>query len=93
MNLSINTFATVQECDLLIIEKDTIRLQTFPLEDLELKSTPFGLSKTTAPCTACWRGYKAIWRIKDNKLFLEKIERSYYDNKRGEENIKELFCK
>jgi hypothetical protein len=90
---SISTFATGQETDLLIIENDTIYLKIFPLEDLNLTFRPFGKTRSTAPSTACWRGYRAVWRIIDNKLYLEKILHCYLDRESGEENIKELFKK
>ena len=83
--------ATDQESDLLIIGTDTIYLQSFPLESLELKERPFGFTTWTAPSTACWRGYTAIWQIVDNKLYLEKIIRCTSDDERGEENIRDLF--
>lgn len=85
--------ATEQEADLLIIGNDTVYLKTFILEKLDLKFSPFGNTRETAPSTACWRGYKAIWRITDNKLYLEKILRCHSDPKVGEENIFELFQK
>lgn len=89
----ITSSATEQEDDLLIIGNDTVYLKTFILEKLELKYPPFGNTRETAPSTACWRGYKAVWRIADNKLYLEKILRCYLDPKAGEENIFELFQK
>ncbi|SNR14733.1 hypothetical protein [Tenacibaculum jejuense] len=91
INLTFSVFATGQETDLLIIENDTIFLKMFPLEKLELKKRPFNNTRATAPSTGCWRGYRAIWRIIDNKLYLEKIIRCYSDSKKGELNITELF--
>ncbi len=91
VSLTFSAFATGQETDLLIIENDTIYLKTFPLEKLELEKRPFGNTRATAPSTACWRGYRAIWRIIDNKLYLEKIVRCNSDRVNGEQNIMELF--
>ena len=91
ISLAFSAFATEQETDLLIIENDTIYLKTFPLEKLELKKRPFGNSRAPAPSTACWRGYRAIWKIKDDKLYLEKIIRCNSDRENGEQNIMELF--
>ncbi|MEZ4887608.1 MAG: hypothetical protein R3E32_22940 [Chitinophagales bacterium] len=68
-----NAFATEQDPDLLLIEGYTVYLKCFPLEDLELQYRPFGLTLLTAPNTACWRGYQAIWRLQNDSLFLEKI--------------------
>lgn len=89
--VSIGAYATEQEDDILIIGKDTIYLQYFPLEILQLKEKPFGYTRETAPTTACWRGYKAVWRIVNNQLLLERILRCSSDEKVGEENIFELF--
>ncbi|HYF04102.1 MAG TPA: hypothetical protein VEC36_12035 [Patescibacteria group bacterium] len=73
------------------MKNDTIYLKTYLLEKLELTKRPFGKTRATAPSTACWRGYRAIWRITDNKLYLEKIVRCYSDIEQEEENIQELF--
>ena len=89
--LSIVVYATEQEDDILIIGKDTIYLQYFPLEVLKLQEKPFDYTTKTAPTTACWRGYKAVWRIVNEKLLLERILRCSSDKKVGEENIFELF--
>ena len=84
-------FATQQQTDLLIVEKDTFHLKTFPLENLKFTTRPFGNTRRTAPSTSCWRGYRAVWKIEDNKLYLEKIIRCNYDSKTTEQDIKELF--
>jgi hypothetical protein len=88
---TISSFATEQEADLLIVNNDTIYLKSFPLDSLNLTQRPFGYTRQTAPSTACWRGYRAIWRIVDNKLYLERITRCYSDNEEGEENLTEFF--
>jgi hypothetical protein len=88
---SISAFATEQEADLLIVNNDTIYLKSFPLDRLNLTERPFGYTTQTATSTACQRGYRAIWRIVDNKLYLEKITRCYSDKKEGEESLTELF--
>jgi hypothetical protein len=90
---SMTASATEQVADLLIIGNDTVYLKTFILEKFDLKYSPFGNTRETATSTACWRGYKAIWRITDNKLYLEKILRCHSDLKDGDENIFELFLK
>ncbi len=89
-----SSYATEQESDLLIIDNDTIYLKTFFLEKLNLAYKPFGYTHANAPSTACWRGYRAVWRVIDHKLYLEKIIRCYTDRKKsGEQNIFELFNK
>jgi len=91
LTLTIGAFATEQEAELLIVGSDTTYLKSFPLDSLNLIENPFGYTRQTAPSTACWRGYNAVWRIIDNKLYLEKITRCYSDNESGEESIKDLF--
>ena len=89
--------ATIQTPDLLIIEKDTIELREmdlFPLEILNLEYRPFNYIRATAPSTACWRGYQAIWRIVENKIYLERIQRCNGDaNGNQPEDIMELLAK
>ena len=46
-------------------------MSNFPLEFLNLKFRPFNYTKQTAPNTACWRGYQAIWKVIDNEIYLE----------------------
>ena len=90
-------FATEQIPDLLIIEKDTVELRelsNFPLEFLNLEFRPFNYTRQTAPHTGCWRGYQAIWRVIDNKIYLEKIQRCYGDKNNDKiENLKDFFEK
>ncbi len=86
-------FATEQVPDILLIGNDTIYLKTFPLESIELKYRPFGLTRATAPHTGCWRGYHAVWRLKNDSLYLEKILNCQWQAKSEEENIIELFKK
>ena len=92
---STNLKATQQIPDLLIVGKDTLHIfepNNYPLEKLNLKRRPFNYTETTSPHTACWRGYQAIWKIIDNELFLEKIQRCYGDDKPDKiENLDELF--
>jgi len=89
--ISVTSYATEQEADLLIVNNDTIYLKSFPLDSLNLIERPFGYTRQTAPSTACWRGYRAIWRIVDDKLYLEKITRCYSDNEEGEEELTDFF--
>ena len=88
---SVNIFATIQIPDLLIIGKDTVFLEGFPLEQLDLKHRPFGVSDAFS--TGCWRGYVAVWRIIDSKLFLEKFIDCIYIEKPRYQNIIKLFEK
>lgn len=90
--VSVTVFATRQESDLLVIDSDTLLLNTFLLEELELTYRPYGRTRQNAPSTACWRGYRAVWRISDERLFLEKvIPCGYSDSETKEQSITELF--
>ena len=92
LTITFDCFATEQEPDLLVFGNDTIYLKSYPLEFLKLTERPFGHSEQTPPSTACWRGYSAIWRIKDNQLFLEKVIQCQSDiNNKGDEDIVALF--
>ncbi len=71
--LPLSILATEQEPDFLIIENDTLLIKSFPLESLTLTYRPFGLSYEMAPSTACRRGYRAVWRVENDSIFLEKI--------------------
>jgi hypothetical protein len=59
-----------QRPDLLIIGNDTIMLKSFPLEYLGFKERPFTYGKYDFPGEDCYRGYQAVWKVIDNKLFL-----------------------
>ena len=89
---SVNVFATEQAPDLLIIGNKTISLDEFPLEQLEMKYRPFsfGAQENVYASSGCWRGYRAVWKIIDNKLFLEKIIQCHNQK---EENIVDFFEK
>lgn len=75
----IKVSATEQIPDLLLIEKDTFYLKTFPLEQLRvkerIKNPPFEYGDYGFPHTACYRGYVATWKVIDNKLMLIEIEK------------------
>jgi len=66
--------ATEQVSDLLIIEKDTFYLKSFPLENLRINGkvleSPFGISST-----GCYRGYIATWQIIDGTLALIEVRK------------------
>jgi hypothetical protein len=70
----IDCSATPQAGDLLIINNDTITIFQYPLDKYFNKGNlynPGFFDEYTS--TNCWRGYKAIWIIKDDKLFLKDI--------------------
>jgi len=81
-----DAFSTGQIPDLLILGKDTIYLQSFPLETLNLKIRPFKYENHSFHTTGCWRGYQAVWTIENSKLYLVEIIRD--DSSKQRLNIK-----
>ncbi len=72
-----NSFATFQKPDLLIIEKDTFKIYTYPLEQyFHTKPTReiLGLTSCVSFSTACYRGYQAVWKIENGKIYLVAIK-------------------
>ena len=86
---NLNCFSTEQISDLLIIDKDTFYLKTFPIEKLEFEKSPFSYGEYKFPYTGCWRGYCATWQIIDNKLALIKVEK--VDSTHQKLNIVDFF--
>jgi hypothetical protein len=62
-----------QKPDLLIIGSDTLLLSTYPLEDLQFEKRPFKYGVYYFPHSGCWRGYQAVWKVIDKKLFLSEV--------------------
>jgi hypothetical protein len=73
--ISNEIFSTAQIPDLLIYKSDTVALYANPLEAYYNENIPrpdFKLGGCWS--TACWRGYQAIWEIKNDSLFLNTIQ-------------------
>ena len=67
-------FCTGQIPDLLIVKKDTVPIFSNPLEEYFKKKGERELvGFKGCSSTACWRGYKAIWKLKNDSLFLMKV--------------------
>ncbi|MBK5723058.1 hypothetical protein JGH11_19505 [Dysgonomonas sp. Marseille-P4677] len=75
---SIISYATPQMGDLLIYKGDTIRIYPFLLDDY-LSQSPSkeafheknkGIRLSS---TACWRGHQAVFEVKGDSLFLQKV--------------------
>lgn len=63
---------TAQIKDVLIYNKEELRMSAEPLKDYLMKAKlPHEL---VAPNTACWRGYYSKWAIDNNKLFLIELQ-------------------
>lgn len=72
-------YATGQYGDKLIINLDTVWINSNPLEDYFEKkgSRKIGEEELYSNCTALWRGYVATWKLEANKLFLIRIQTDY----------------
>jgi hypothetical protein len=67
-------FSTEQTPDYLIYKNDTLRIYSNPLgEKVEQLFKDKKFTKQRCLSTACWRGYRATWKIEDGKLYLLKI--------------------
>lgn len=84
------SFPADQQPDLLIIEKDTLYLMSFPLEELNFQVRPFQYGNYDFPNTACYRGYHATWKVIDHKLFLTEISKA--DASREKVDIVQYFA-
>lgn len=71
----VQVFGTAQIPDLLIYKGDTVSLYSNPLELYfrAKKSRPSRIGPYGCESTACWRGYQAVWEIKNDSLFLNEI--------------------
>jgi hypothetical protein len=74
-------YSTGQIPDYLIQGQDTLPIFNNPLEQYFEQFGNRDLIDFKNPCwsTACWRGYKAYWELKDDSLFLLKITGCHED--------------
>ncbi len=73
-------FATGQAGDILIFKGDTLTLFSNPLEqyfDIKSERTLNG-KKLERTSTACYRGYRATWKVTNDSLFLIKVQKGCY---------------
>lgn len=100
--IAIKSFASPQMPDFIIYKKDTIPIYNLLLEqylqkfDSKKQETLFGLDFRTGSSLNCWRGYQAIYKIENKKLYLAKIINcGDLKNKNNEEfsqkRLKEIF--
>lgn len=81
---SVKLFATAQAPDYLIIDKDTLRIHSNPLEQYFIEH-PLPRNLITTMSTGNWRGYIAYFKFVDNKLVVENIYKEHYQRtKNGE---------
>ncbi len=67
------TYLSDQVHDLLILQSDTIRIKTFPLEELGFSQRPFPHTEVTLSGLHCLRGYQATWEVIDKRLYLTRL--------------------
>jgi hypothetical protein len=81
--VSIKSFGTGQVPDYLIIEKDTLFIQSNPLEDY-FKDHPMSENLITNLSSANWRGYIAYFKFLDGKLVVDNIyKEDFKENSNG----------
>jgi hypothetical protein len=81
--LSLKSFATAQVPDYLIVGKDTLFIQSNPLEEY-FKKHPIQENLIKNISSANWRGYIAYFKFLDGKLVVENIyKEDYVENKNG----------
>lgn len=66
--------ATIQIPDQIIYKGDTVYIRGLPLEHYFYnKDKPNFSEISKCRSSGCWRGYKSLWEIKDNRLVLNSI--------------------
>lgn len=91
--MSVKLFATAQVPDYLIIENDTLRIQSNPLEEY-FKTHPIPENLITSMSTANWRGYIAYFKFLDGKLVVENIYKEDYrrnDNGKNDYSLISIY--
>lgn len=75
-------YATAQTGDVLVIEEDTLALFSEPLERYFEQKGKRTLSQQEINWTStdCYRGYRAVWKIEENCLFLIEIRKGCHTN-------------
>lgn len=76
--LSNDLFGSPQYPDVIIVEGDTSNLYAFLLEPLIDHLRPsdeelFGLTFRSGATTNCWRGYQAVYEVRNDSLYLKTI--------------------
>lgn len=81
--ISTKSFATAQVPDYLIVDKDTLQIQSNPLQEY-FKIHPIPENLTTTVSTGNWRGYIAFFKFLNGKLVVENIyKENYKENTKG----------
>ena len=69
-----DSFGTAQVPDFLIYKGDTLSIFSNPLEASFSEEKERKIPSLGCESTACWRGYVAWWELRNDSLFLIKIE-------------------
>lgn len=88
------TFATVQTPDIIVYKGDSLLLYGAPLEMLyknKSERPKFFADKKGCMNTACWRGYRAVWKVIDNELYLTGILSCCYREDNIKVDLKQIF--
>lgn len=91
--LSNTVFGTSQFGDILIYKNDTVSIFSNPLEayfEKKGERTIHG-HEMEGLCTALWRGYVATWEIKNDSLFLIRIQTDYCSDSPTDLDINKEF--
>lgn len=72
-------YATWQNGDKFIVDGDTVSIRSYPLEEYFKKKwfRKIGRVKIKGTCSALWRGYVATWELKNDSLFLVRVQTDY----------------
>jgi hypothetical protein len=88
------SYGTGQVPDYLIYKGDTLAIFSNPLQKyFEQTGKRELIDFIGCGSTACWRGYKAIWELKDHKLYLKQVTSCHNDCGREikNANLKKMF--
>lgn len=85
-------FATAQIPDYLIFKGDTIPIFSNPLEK-HLKANNITTLTGLVGCnsTNCWRGYKAIWHLENDSLYLVRITSCCESKSENDADLRKIF--
>ena len=79
---------TTQVSDIIIHHGEKQRLHSHPLEEYFQKmrlADPSYVKPFPIKCTSAWRGYQALWKIKDQQLYLVDVKTAlWYDDEEEE---------
>ena len=94
INLPSLAMATTQIPDEIFVDNEWNALHAEPLSQLVWRAPEKGgiaLNPKLGECTASHRGYKASWRIVENRLYLEKVFLDPCATKPEEVSLEKLF--